>query len=166
MRNVKDIPNIKRADYLKVKGWMFRVCRSKEHHSKLFSDSVYGSSNAALKAAMAYKENYKKTNLIEKLHHHLKNKKSETGTVGVSLTKRVINNSISHVGWSANLIVNGKQKHFYYSIKKWGYSGAYLLARSDRLNFMKETVLPDKVPKPPIWLLPFLNQQKIHYESV
>lgn len=158
-----NLTNIKRVEYARCKGWNFRVYRGDETHSKLFSDGVYGGSKQALEAAIAYQKEYSEKHLIEKLFYHSKNVKSKTGAIGITLSCKWENDKLIQVAWMANTMKDGKQRHAYFSIVKWGYFGAYQLARNERIAFTKKQTVPWDAPSPPDWLIPFLDDKHIKY---
>jgi hypothetical protein len=154
------IKNIKRHDYSRCHGWNFRVRCDNVYYSKLFSDGVYGGSDNALKAAVSYKKMFCKDHTPRTIYYHTRNKKSKTNAIGLSICCQQHNGYIAGVGWIASVMCNGKQKKYYYSILKWGYNGAYQLARTDRINYTKTISVPVKVPPPPNWLITFLKEYK------
>ena len=90
---------IVRMDYKKVKGWFVRVPSEPEgHHTKLFSDGVYGSRMAALYAAIEWRN--------KELHRRRPTspstprktfRRNSSGVVGVT---KIIRNGIWY-GWKA-----------------------------------------------------------------
>ena len=83
----KDLKSISRLDARSTHGWFVRIYHRGKTHRKLFSDSVYGSQEAALQEAISYRDDYLRTNHIEDLPFFtLPMKSNTTGANGVSET--------------------------------------------------------------------------------
>jgi len=83
----KDLKSISRIDTGSTHGWFVRIYHRGKTHRKLFSDSIFGSQEAALQAAIAYRDDYLRTHHIEDLPFFTHPMKSNTtGVNGVSET--------------------------------------------------------------------------------
>jgi len=83
----KNLKSISRLDARSTHGWFVRIYFRGKTHRKLFSDSIFGSKEAALKAAIAYRDDYLRTHHIEDLPFFTYPMKSNTtGVNGVSET--------------------------------------------------------------------------------
>ena len=78
---------ISRMDTGSTRGWFLRVYQRGEVYRKFFSDSVFGSGEAALQAAIAHRDAYVREHQIEYLPFFTAPMKSNTtGVHGVSET--------------------------------------------------------------------------------
>lgn len=159
-----ELKHIKRHDYPRCHGWNFRIYNGGVSHSRLFSDGVYGGSKQALNAAIAYSKEYYKTHTVRTVFYHTRSKKSKTTRVGLSLCCKKDGVHLLAVGWLASLMIDNQQRKSYFSIIKWGYKGAYTLARNARLTYTHDETTPIDPPPPPNWLISFLKDRhiKIH----
>jgi len=79
--------NISRMDYNSTHGWFVRIYHHGKVYRKLFSDSVFGSGDAALQAAIAHRDEFVREHQIEYLPFFTEPMKSnKTGVHGVSET--------------------------------------------------------------------------------
>ncbi len=127
-RHISRVEQEKRKQY----GWLVRVMRDGVTHQKFFYDSVHGSKNAALLAAIARRDE-----LLQKYpppeHGNLFNRITKRNTSkypGVSRT-RSLKRGISYDVWQASwTLPNGKAvtKKFYFSPDGRSEKEARLLA--------------------------------------
>jgi hypothetical protein len=81
------LKNISRMDYNSTHGWFVRIYHHGKVYRKLFSDSVFGSGDAALQAAITHRDIYVREHQIEHLPFFTEPMKSnKTGVHGVSET--------------------------------------------------------------------------------
>ena len=133
---------ITRMDHGNTHGWWVRVYKdSKPVESKLFSDGVYGSKEKAKKQSQEHRDKVVKKHKIVPVHlrktrEHSVDRRSTSGMVGVTLS--VVDKSGSlRVHWSARFMEKGKQKNVSFSVRKYGYEGAFrkaLKVRSDAID--------------------------------
>lgn len=82
-----NLKSISRMDVGSTHGWFVRIYYRGKTHRKLFSDSVFGSQEAALRAAIAYRDDYLRRHQIDDLPFFTHPMKSNTtGVNGVSET--------------------------------------------------------------------------------
>lgn len=118
-------------------GWYVRVPIKKKLKSKYFSDKKNGGKNAALLAAISWRnDEWKKTGKPPTNKHvvTVPHKSNNTGVVGVYLNERL---NRYEAGWVSP---EGKQKKTSVSIKKWGKEGAFLKACEIREEKERERV--------------------------
>jgi len=83
----RKLKNISRMDYNSTHGWFVRIYYHGKVYRKLFSDSVFGSGEAALQAAIAHRDEFIREHQIEYLPFFTEPMKSnKTGVHGVSET--------------------------------------------------------------------------------
>lgn len=134
---------IKRHDYSRAKGYFVRYRREGAQFNKLFSDGVYGSSEAALEAAkLFYKELVEAFPPMNRREFvEIKRRNNKSGIVGVW---RQINNSKGyeypawHAWWSPR---KGVYKHTSFAVSKHGEEGAKQLAIAKRAKGLREMEL-------------------------
>lgn len=135
---------ISRIDSGSTHGWFVRGYRNGKTYSRLFSDGKFGSQDAALKEAIAYRDG---------LHSELdevpkkprarrivtRDTRNSTGVLGVCRTAKAgpngkVNECYS-VSWRPS---PGVQKCTSFSIRKYGEKKAFQLAVSHRRQMLKE----------------------------
>jgi hypothetical protein len=121
---------ITRMDHGNTHGWWVRVYKnSKPIESKLFSDGVHGGKNKAKAKAQEHRDKVVKKNKIVPVHlrktgEHSVDRRSTSGMVGVTLsTAEKAGNFRVH--WSARFMQGGRQRNVSFSVRKFGYEGAY-----------------------------------------
>jgi len=143
---------ITRMDHGNTHGWWVRVYKdSKPVESKLFSDGVYGGKEKAKKQAQDHRDNvvtkYKIIPVhMRKTREHSVDRRSTSGMVGVTLSVADKGGNL-RVHWSARFMEKGRQRNVSFSVRKYGYDGAFrkaLKVRCDAIN----TNLPRGI-KPP-----------------
>lgn len=121
---------ITRMDHGNTHGWWVRVYKdSKPVESKLFSDGVHGSKTKAKLAAQAHRDKVVKKHKIVPVHmrktrEHSVDSRSTSGLVGVTLSVADKAGSL-RVHWSARFMEKGKQRNVSFSVRKYGYEGAF-----------------------------------------
>jgi len=121
---------ITRMDHGNTHGWWVRVYKdSKPVESKLFSDGVYGSKAKAKLEAQTHRDKVVKKNKIVPVHmrktrEHSVDCRSTSGLVGVTLSVADKAGSL-RVHWSARFMEKGKQRNVSFSVRKYGYDGAF-----------------------------------------
>jgi len=144
---------ITRMDHGNTHGWWVRVYKdSKPVESKLFSDGVHGSKAKAKIEAQAHRDKVVKKNKIVPVHmrktrEHSVDCRSTSGLVGVTLSMADKAGSL-RVHWSARFMEKGKQRNVSFSVRKYGYEGAFRKAIRVRCDAIG-TRLPRGI-KPPI----------------
>lgn len=133
---------ITRMDHGNTHGWWVRVYKdSKPLESKLFSDGVYGGKEKAKKEAQDYRDKVVKKHKIIPVHlrktrEHSVDSRSTSGMVGVTLSMSDKSGS-TRVHWSARFMEKGRQRNVSFSVRKYGYEGAFkkaLRARCDAIG--------------------------------
>ena len=143
---------ITRMDHGNTHGWWVRVYKdSKPVESKLFSDGVHGSKAKAKLEAQAHRDKVVKKNKIVPVHmrktrEHSVDCRSTSGLVGVTLSMADKAGSL-RVHWSARFMEKGKQRNVSFSVRKYGYEGAFRKAIRVRCDAIG-TRLPRGI-KPP-----------------
>ncbi len=121
---------ITRMDHGNTHGWWVRVYKdSKPVESKLFSDGVHGSKAKAKLEAQSHRDKVVKKNKIVPVHmrktrEHSVDCRSTSGLVGVTLSMADKAGSL-RVHWSARFMEKGKQRNVSFSVRKYGYEGAF-----------------------------------------
>lgn len=121
---------ITRMDHGNTHGWWVRVYKdSKPVESKLFSDGVCGSKAKAKAQAQAHRDKVVKKNKIIPVHmrktrEHSVDSRNTSGLVGVTLSVADKAGSL-RVHWSARFMEKGKQRNVSFSVRKYGYDGAF-----------------------------------------
>ncbi len=144
---------ITRMDHGNTHGWWVRVYKdSKPVESKLFSDGVHGSKGKAKKQAQEHRDKVVKKHKIVPVHmrktrEHSVDRRSTSGMVGVTLS--VVEKADSlRVHWSARFMEKGRQRNVSFSVRKFGYEGAYRKALKARCKAI-ERAMPRGL-KPPV----------------
>lgn len=143
---------ITRMDHGNTHGWWVRVYKdSKPVESKLFSDGVHGSKAKAKVMAQEHRDKVVKKNKIVPVHlrktrEHSVDRRSTSGMVGVTLSVADKAGSL-RVHWSARFMEKGRQRNVSFSVRKYGYEGAFMKAVRTRCNAI-EISLPRGL-KPP-----------------
>jgi hypothetical protein len=147
-RRKKPLLCITRIDYDNGKnrthGWQVRVQRNKVSQSKLFSDSVYGGKEAALEAAIKYRDEYMASNpSMSRLQlSQLEKRTNTSGVVGVSKVRHVDQRGdkvYEYWYWQAYWTPSpGKHKCVRFSIDKHGEEAAYQMALAARYAGLME----------------------------
>ncbi len=144
---------ITRMDHGNTHGWWVRVYKdSKPVESKLFSDGVHGGKNKAKIMAQEHRDKVVKKHKIvpvhlRKTHEHSVDRRSTSGMVGVTLSVANKTGSL-RVHWSARFMEKGRQRNVSFSVRKYGYEGAYRKALRVRCDAIG-THLPRGL-KPPV----------------
>jgi len=144
---------ITRMDHGNTHGWWVRVYKdSKPVESKLFSDGVHGSKTKAKLEAQAHRDKVVKKNKIVPVHmrktrEHSVDCRSTSGLVGVTLSMADKAGSL-RVHWSARFMDKGKQRNVSFSVRRYGYEGAFRKAIRVRCDAIGSS-LPRGI-KPPI----------------
>lgn len=145
---------ITRMDHGNTHGWWVRVYKdSKPVESKLFSDGVHGGKMKAKLLAQEHRDKVVKKNKIvpvhmRKTHEHSVDRRSTSGMVGVTLSVADKAGSL-RVHWSARFMEKGRQRNVSFSVRKYGYEGAYrkaLRARCDALGIKPARGLTPPAP--------------------
>lgn len=103
-------------------GWQVRVRRDGKRHSRFFSDTKYEGKDAALKAALHYRDQ-----LLDNLPEPAASPRkawSNTGVVGLSVRdkKEAEGEALYvHINW---INEEGKRRAASYSVNKWGFRRA------------------------------------------
>lgn len=128
---------ITRMDHGNTHGWWVRVYKdSKPVESKLFSDGVHGGKLKAKKKAQAHRDAVVRKHRIVPVHlrktrEHSVDKRSTSGVVGVTLSRAEKAGSL-RVHWSARFMEKGRQRNVSFSVRKYGYEGAFRRALKAR----------------------------------
>jgi hypothetical protein len=145
---------ITRMDHGNTHGWWVRVYKdSKPLESKLFSDGVYGGKEKAKKQAQDYRDTVVKKHKIvpvhmRKTHEHSVDSRSTSGMVGVTLSMSDKSGS-TRVHWSARFMEKGRQRNVSFSVRKYGYEGAFRKALRARCEAIGHTLPRGMKPPPP-----------------
>lgn len=121
---------ITRMDHGNTHGWWVRVYKdSKPVESKLFSDGVHGGKAKAKAKAQEHRDNVVKKHKIVPVHmrktrEHSVDRRSTSGMVGVTLSVTDKAGSL-RVHWSARFMEKGVQRNVSFSVRKYGYEGAF-----------------------------------------
>jgi hypothetical protein len=121
---------ITRMDHGNTHGWWVRVYKdSKPVESKLFSDGVCGGKEKAKRQAQAHRDKIVQKHKIVPVHlrktrEHSVDRRSSSGMVGVTLSVADKAGSL-RVHWSARFMDKGRQRNVSFSVRKYGYEGAF-----------------------------------------
>lgn len=132
-------------DHGNTHGWWVRVYKdSKPVDSKLFSDGVYGGKEKAKKSAQQHRDKVVKKYKIVPVHlrktrEHSVDSRSTSGIVGVTLSMADKAGSL-RVHWSARFMEKGRQRNISFSVRKYGYEGAFRNALSARYKAIGQNV--------------------------
>lgn len=143
---------ITRMDHGNTHGWWVRVYKdSKPVESKLFSDGVCGGKEKAKRQAQEHRDKVVKKHKIVPVHmrktrEHRIDRRSTSGVVGVTLSVADKSGSL-RVHWSARFMEKGRQRNVSFSVRKYGYEGAFRKALRARCDAIGEN-LPRGI-KPP-----------------
>lgn len=159
---------ITRMDHGNTHGWWVRVYKdSKPVESKLFSDGVHGGKLKAKKKAQDHRDLVVKKNKIVPVHlrktrEHSVDKRSTSGVVGVTLSVAEKAGSL-RVHWSARFMEKGRQRNVSFSVRKYGYEGAFRNALKVRFAAI-ERPMPRglKPPAPSKTLERWMKKQNIN----
>ena len=133
---------ITRMDHGNTHGWWVRVYKdSKPVESKLFSDGVHGGKEKAKKHAQEHRDNVVKKYKIVPVHlrktrEHSVDRRSTSGMVGVTLSVADKDGNL-RVHWSARFMEKKRQRNVSFSVRKYGYEGAFrkaLKVRCEAIN--------------------------------
>lgn len=144
---------ITRMDHGNTHGWWVRVYKdSKPVESKLFSDGVHGGKNKAKLKAQEHRDKVVKKNKVVPVHlrktgEHSVDRRSTSGMVGVTLSVAEKAGSL-RVHWSARFMEKGRQRNVSFSVRKYGYEGAYRKALRVRCDAIGSTT--PRGLKPPV----------------
>lgn len=143
---------ITRMDHGNTHGWWVRVYKdSKPVESKLFSDGVHGGKEKAKKEAQTHRDNVVKKYKIIPVHmrktrEHSVDRRSTSGMVGVTLSVADKAGNL-RVHWSARFMDKGRQRNVSFSVRKYGYEGAFRKAMKVRCDAINAN-LPRSVTPP------------------
>lgn len=143
---------ITRMDHGNTHGWWVRVYKdSKPVESKLFSDGVHGGKEKAKRQAQEHRDKIVQKHKIvpvhlRKTHEHSVDRRSSSGMVGVTLSVADKAGSL-RVHWSARFMEKGRQRNVSFSVRKYGYEGAFRKALKTRCDAI-ESAMPRGL-KPP-----------------
>ena len=159
---------ITRMDHGNTHGWWVRVYKdSKPVESKLFSDGVHGGKLKAKKMAQDHRDLVVKKNKIVPVHlrktrEHSVDKRSTSGVVGVTLSVAEKAGSL-RVHWSARFMEKGRQRNVSFSVRKYGYEGAFRNALKVRFTAIGRSMPRGiKPPAPSKTLERWMKKQKIN----
>ncbi len=159
---------ITRMDHGNTHGWWVRVYKdSKPVESKLFSDGVHGGKLKAKKMAQDHRDLVVKKNKIVPVHlrktrEHSVDKRSTSGVVGVTLSVAEKAGSL-RVHWSARFMEKGRQRNVSFSVRKYGYEGAFRNALKVRFAAIGRSVPRSlKPPAPSKTLERWMKKQNIN----
>ena len=136
---------ITRMDHGNTHGWWVRVYKdSKPVESKLFSDGVHGGKLKAKKLAQEHRDLVVKKHKVIPVHmrktrEHSVDKRSTSGVVGVTLSV-VEKAGTLRVHWSARFMDKGRQRNVSFSVRKYGYEGAFRNALKTRCEAIERSV--------------------------
>lgn len=158
---------ITRMDHGNTHGWWVRVYKdSKPVESKLFSDGVHGGKLKAKKLAQEHRDLIVKKHKIVPVHlrktrEHSVDKRSSSGMVGVTLSVAEKAGSL-RVHWSARFMDKGKQRNVSFSVRKYGFEGAFKQAVKVRCEAIGKPVSRSlKAPVPSRELQRWMKQNAI-----
>ena len=122
-------------------GWLVRIQRNSEAYSRFFADNRYGDHAAALAAARDYRDG-----LIEELPAPSSSIQAErvtirnsSGVVGVCRVVQENSNGARYEYWQATWSpAPGRRKTAKFSIRRYGDTGAFELARAAREEAMRK----------------------------
>ena len=159
---------ITRMDHGNTHGWWVRVYKdSKPVESKLFSDGVHGGKLKAKKMAQDHRDLVVRKNKIVPVHlrktrEHSVDKRSTSGVVGVTLSVAEKAGSL-RVHWSARFMEKGRQRNVSFSVRKYGYEGAFRNALKVRFSAIGRPVPRSlKPPTPSKMLERWMKKQNIN----
>lgn len=136
---------ITRMDHGNTHGWWVRVYKdSKPVESKLFSDGVHGGKEKAKKKAQEHRDKVvNKYKIIpvsmRKTREHSVDRRSTSGMVGVTLSVADKGGNL-RVHWSARFMEKGRQRNVSFSVRKYGYEGAFRKAVKVRCEAIESSV--------------------------
>lgn len=145
---------ITRMDHGNTHGWWVRVYKdSKPVESKLFSDGVHGGKEKAKKKAQEHRDKVvKKYKIVpvsmRKTREHSVDRRSTSGMVGVTLSVTDKGGNL-RVHWSARFMEKGRQRNVSFSVRKYGYEGAFRKALKVRCDAIERSVPRGLTPPPP-----------------
>jgi hypothetical protein len=145
---------ITRMDHGNTHGWWVRVYKdSKPLESKLFSDGVCGGKEKARKQAQDYRDKVVKKHKIVPVHlrktrEHSVDSRSTSGVVGVTLSMSDKSGS-TRVHWSARFMQKGRQRNVSFSVRKYGYEGAFKKALKARCEAIGQNLPRGMKPPTP-----------------
>lgn len=146
--------NVVRIDTYNTHGWQVRITRHRNRHTKFFSDARYGSSDEALSAAEAHRDE-----MLKSLPEPLPGTKiaaaarSTTGVPGVRL-------NMEHTGAriEADAVMDdGRRRVKTFSLRRWGLRKALWnackwkahsidgIAQVEKVNEMYNTAYPNVI---------------------
>ena len=158
---------ITRVDYERGHGWIVRLFYPgvrKPAAQRLFSDSTHGhSADRALCAARAWRDarmallgispNRRDGNGYNRI-----SKANTSGRIGVQLGRiKAADGTIRYAAWVASVMEDGRQKRQRWSIRKYGYVGAWRLATAARGRH-DGLPSPEQPPPMPDWVVAWLQK--------
>jgi len=150
--------HISRIDQRSTHCWIHRRVINGRNRSKTFSDSVYGSRRKSLLAAKTYDEQLdreygklsrKGINLPIGKKANTTNRHSAVAGVSLKTTHRTIGGYVySYRHWEASWKQDGVSKSQSFSVIKYGYQRAYLLAVKRREKEVRRMLSEGKNLRP------------------
>lgn len=128
--------HITRFDYGRTRGWWVRIRRRPHPCSKLFSDRIYGSSEKALEAARAWRDEKLETRPLQNYRsRESTSKRIKTGVVGLYLIGAAEDDDPRPQIGVSLIDETGRHRGTQYSVTKWGlrralWKACVVLARS------------------------------------
>jgi hypothetical protein len=171
---------ITRLDYKRSGGWWVRLYEGTRCHSKLFSDGNHGGLVSARIAAKAWRD--KTLRAINKRGRvrgkpgrvpSLEHPRNVSGVAGVQLNnKKDRRTECQCVVWTAIWFADGRRRSKSFSVRRYGYRGAYLWAAYVRARALDQEIDLRRLvtPPPPANLRPWLEhhdclRKRVDYSS-
>ena len=136
--------------------WRVWITYGKKDFEQIyFSDKKYSGKKKALDAAILYRDRVLAEHKIPVRIYTgngfcVKHKNNKSGEIGITLDVDDRGNP-TRVRWTTRNMVNGKQRTFARSIRKYGYIGSWQLVAGIRRAHTKMDVA-ETPPSPPGWL--------------
>lgn len=170
---------ITRLDYKRSRGWWVRLYEGTLCHSKLFSDRSHGGRISALIAAKAWRDKTlreidkrgrarRKPGRVPSLEHP----RNTSGVAGVQRHTKDRGTDRQCVVWTAIWFSEGRRRSKSFSVRRYGYRGAYLWAAYVRARALHQKIDLRRLvtPPPPASLRPWLDhhdclRKRVDYSS-
>lgn len=155
-----------RIDSKNTHGWYVKITKpgnAKPIATKLFSDKKLGGSGIALASASLWRDQMAdklSVDLAPRCLAHTRDKRSRTDVVGVFFTGDAKEKS-TRVNCKGQAMLNGVLHRKSWSVKKWGYAGAWRRAvefRHGLTGFIEYTAGP---PPPEKWIIEWAQRFEI-----